>query len=437
MTAYNLLAVTLGSLMTVLAAAAVAVAPVDDGVCSLSAAPAESGSTRRVPTIRESVYRTLAGVDAAMQENRPAEARRLLEDALARTSLNDNETGQLLNLMAALDVSAGDYAAAIAHLERVAALGHRYPGGLALGTLHSLAQLYFVTERYGAARGCLRAWLARTEDAGAAPLVFMAQIHYRLNDSAAAIEPLERAIDLARRAGQPVKEDWWQLALHLYVELERWPAATRVLETLVRDFPKREYWLQLAAAYGHQGLDEAQVHAMEAAHAGDYLSVPGDHLTYARLLLQAEVPYRAAFYLDQTMAAGKVPASIDNLRTLSQAWFLSREVDAAIEALEAAASATDDPELLLRLARFYLDDDRFTECSRVASRARPQRPENIVDVHMVRGMCLYHQHRFGPARSAFEAARRQAADPSAERRLARQWLGHIDMEQARLLRLSR
>ena len=99
--------------------------------------------------------------------------------------------------------------------------------------------------------------------------------------------------------GTLVKENWWSLLNYLYYEQENWPKVLEILGILVKDFPKREYWIQLAGIHGQEGHEMEQLGAMEAAHAGDFLREERDFTTLAGLLMQAEVPYRAARILDK------------------------------------------------------------------------------------------------------------------------------------------
>ena len=72
-----------------------------------------------------------------------------------------------------------------------------------------------------------------------------------------------------------IKENWWQLINYLYYETEDMPKVIETLEILVRDFPKREYWVRLAGMYGQEGNDTLHLHTLQAAYAGDFLTKIG------------------------------------------------------------------------------------------------------------------------------------------------------------------
>ena len=61
----------------------------------------------------------------------------------------------------------------------------------------------------------------------------------------------------------------------LYFEEEYWDRVLAILEILVRDFPKRGYWVRLAGIHGQLGNDQMQVQVMEAAHDAGFLDSEG------------------------------------------------------------------------------------------------------------------------------------------------------------------
>jgi hypothetical protein len=83
------------------------------------------------------------------------------------------------------------------------------------------------------------------------------------------------ASSIARERGMEIKEQWWALLNFLYFEQENWPKVLEILEILVRDFPKREYWMRLAGIHGQEGNDRESLWTYEAADAGGFLDPAG------------------------------------------------------------------------------------------------------------------------------------------------------------------
>ena len=171
-----------------------------------------------------------------------AAAMETMNTLLADTSAyNGNERGQLYNMRAYVHFQLGEYAAAISDYEQVIGEREHIPAGLYTTTLYSLAQLSFVEQDYQSALGFMERWLAAAESPGPEPHIFSGQVYYQLQDFPAAIDHMERGIEVAERQNRTVKENWWALLNYLYYEQERWSDAVRVLEILQREYPNEKY----------------------------------------------------------------------------------------------------------------------------------------------------------------------------------------------------
>jgi len=416
------------------------------GVGGVTVAAEESEAsrqkTRRVPSMSEATFKKLAEAQEFVDAKDMQGALRVLNDMLTsrRRPLNGNETGQVHNMLGFLYFSMEDYERAIDHYRIVINQGEDIPEGLEVTTLYTLAQLSFVAERYRDALRYMETWIGKATNPGPEPHIFMGQVYYQMEDYRSAITQIERGVAVAQERGTPVKENWWSLLNYLYYEQENWPKVLEILGILVKDFPKREYWIQLAGIHGQEGQEVEQLGAMEAAHAGDFLREERDFTTLAGLLMQAEVPYRAARILDKGIGDGTIEATSNNLRSLGQAWQLSQETEKAIEVFERAGKVADDGRIYERLAALYLDNDEYPKCVTAATNALNKgglRKKQAV--YVVRGMCEYNRDRLTTARTSFSSCRSEArrARDSANQRICQQWITFIDRELRRREQLQR
>lgn len=395
--------------------------------------------TRRIPTMSERTFKKLAAVQEALDLKDYLLAHKLLRDMEGRKGMNGNELGQIYNMQAYVYFSQEDYEGAIRSYERVVAQGDKVPEGLEVGTIYSLAQLYFVTERYQKALDSMELWLSKADNPGPDPHIFMGQVYYQMKDYRRAVPQIQRGISIAQERGTAVKENWWQLLRYLYYEQENNPKVIEILEILIVDFPKREYWVQLAGMYGEEGYEKKQVYAMEAAHVGGFLTKQNDLLSYSGLLMQEEVPYRSAKWLSKAMDDEIVEETSKNLQMLGQAWQLAQEVDEAIPVFRQAAKKSDDGEIYARLAQLYLEKDQYKSCVNAADDAlRKGGLKKSQTTHIVRGMCLFNNDRLTAARVAFVEAGRIARlrKDNANQRMTRQWVRYIDGEKKRRAALA-
>lgn len=396
--------------------------------------------TRRVPSMSEAIYKKLSEAQEAIDAKDNELALRVLNDMLNRSKkYNGNEVGQVRNMLGYVHFLREDYKSALNEYKLVVAQGDEIPEGLEQTTLYTIAQLSFVEGFYRDALDYMERFIAKATNPGPEPRIFMGQVYYQMKDYGNAIGQLETGINMARERGITIKENWWQLLNFLYFEQENMPKVIETLEILVRDFPKREYWVRLAGMYGQEGDEKRQLHTLQAAYAGDFLSKETDLTNLAGLLMQEEIPFKAAKVLEQGLKDEIIERSSKNLRALGQAWQLAQEVDKAIPVLEDAAKLADDGRIYDRLAYVYLEADRYPDCVRSANGALEKGGvRKRQTTYLVRGLCQYNQDKLNDARGSFVSCRNESRreEDSTNQRTCLQWITFIDREKDRLAKLA-
>ena len=403
-------------------------------------AKAKKQKTRRVPSMSETVYKKLGAGQEAIDLKDYATALQVINDALERSKrYNLNEVANLHNMRGYIYYLQDDYAGAIREYKLVAAAGDKIPEGLETTTLYTIAQLSYVQENYDDALKYMEIWIGKAVNPSAAPRIFLATVYYQKKDYDLAVEQMELGIKIAQERGTTITEQNWSLLTFLYFEKEDWPKVIDTLEILVELFPKREHWVRLAGVYGQEGFEQKQMYAMEAAYTAGFLEKSTDFTNLAGLLMQEEVPYRAAKVLVAGMKAEAVERSAKNLRSLGQAYQVAQEVDSAIDIFEEAAELSDDGKIFERLSYLYLEDDQYDRCVDAASGALDKGGlRKVQSVHIVKGMCLFNQNKLKTARTSFSNCRRVARveDDKANQRICGQWITFIDRESKRQELLS-
>lgn len=383
--------------------------------------------TRRTPAMREAVYQRLSEAQACAEMGDMQCARDKLNQLSRMRDLNSYETAQMYYFEAYLAFEDENYDGAITAYEKVLQQPD-LPISLEQNTMLSLAQLYAQQERYQEALSMLERWFQVTEMPGTTAYVLKAQIHYQLRQYEQGIPEILRAIELAREQGRDIEESWYQLLNVFYFELENYPKVIETLTFMVNNWPKKDYFIQLASIYGQEGQEERMTALYEAAYEAGWLTRGQELTTLAQMLLQAEAPYKAARILEKGLSDGTIEKTEANWRLLSQAWQLAREDEKALPALTEAASRSNDGELDLMLAQSYANLARWEECADAARNAirrggldRPDR------ANLLLGNCLAEMKDYPAARTAFEAALRDERSRST----AQQWLQYIQDEQDR------
>lgn len=383
--------------------------------------------TRRTPAMRERVYTRLAEAQECAEMDDIECAQQRLGQVREMDDLNSYETAQMWNFYAFIYFGQDNYREAIRAYEMVLQQPE-LPLGMETTTIYTLCQLYFQQERYEDSLDMLDRWFALAEDPGADPYVLRAQIFYSLQQYQEGIEPVLTAIEINSELGRDPQENWYRLLNVFHYELEDYESVIDVLRTMIEIWPKREYFVQLSAMYGQEGDDGAQLGLYQVAHEAGWLTRGNELIQMAQLLLQADVPIKAARIIEAALDDGLVESNERNWRLLAQSWQLAQEDQMAVPALTRAAGLAEDGTLDISLAQSYqnlYEWDQCVDAAREGIRKGDLRRED--QAYMILGACLFELKEYSAARTAFE----QAAEDERSRGNARSWMQYVASEETR------
>jgi tetratricopeptide (TPR) repeat protein len=368
--------------------------------------------------------RTGKSVNQALEElqaGRTDEARALLEKInLDRAS--PYEVGRIEQLFAAIDQTQEKYGSAREHLTKALA-----SGGLndkeASSAQFQIAKLYLAEERWNEGVEVLKEWFAKEPNPNSAAYYTLAAAYYQLDNVEAAVDPAQKAVDLA---GDNPQETWLQLLLAVRFRREEFELALPVLMRLVERVPeKKVYWVQGAAVALSTEKYETATALLQLAHMAGLLTDGAEIRRLAELLAHEGIPYRAAQILTQAIDRKQLPADSAVYEFLGNCWIAAREYQKAIEPLGRAGELAETGEPFVRLAEVYFQQEDWTNAAAVLQRGfgkgKLKRPGNA---QLMMGLALYNQKKLGDARTWFERA--QAHTES--RAQAEGWLRHTQQE---------
>ncbi|MFT4612934.1 MAG: tetratricopeptide (TPR) repeat protein [Bacteroidia bacterium] len=413
----------------------------DFGVAAWSAPVAaeekkkDTRETRRTPALRNKVYEKLAEAQLAAEAKDLKGAGEVLDsmiDADGKRALNSYELANVYNLYAFIYYSSEDYGKALEAYEEVVAQPD-IPLAMEINTRFTIAQLYFVQEKWRQGIDALLKWFDMTEAPNANAYVLLSQGYYQVKDYDKALANVNLAIGIYKDKGKVPKEQWYNLARFLYFEKNNTDKTVEVLEELLHHYPKKAYWVQVSHMYGEQKKETQQLAAMETAYVQDMLDKSTEQITMAYLYLNADVPYKAAKVMDKGLKNDSIESKSKNWEIAGNSWRQAQEIDKAIPAMEQAASKSDKGELYARLGNIYLDGDQFKKAISAINKGLNKGGVNRPDTaRLVLGMAYFNVKEYDKARKAFVAAGRD--DRSEE--YAEQWLKFMDSERKRQKQLA-
>lgn len=402
---------------------------------SFAQAEAAEQKTRKTPSMRESAFKYLGRAqEAADAQNWPAAIAALKEMEAGKSKLNGYETAQMYYFYGFVYYSMERYPQAITYYKQVLQQGEEnLPVALEVGTLLTVAQLYFVQEDYKQALVYLNKWFALADNVTADSYALRAQAYHQVGNAKMAMADITKAISMYEQEGKTPKENWFQLQRYFYYEQNDYKNVAKVLEKLVKYYPKGEYYKQLAGMYGELKREDDMLHMMEAAYIAGALQKEKELLNMAYLFMGAEMPYKGAKVIDKGIDEKKIERTSKNLETLAQAYQMAQELQKSIPELEAAAGMSDKGDLYSRLASIYLDLDDNKKALDMGAKALKKgdmkRPDQL---YIVLGMANANLKKYDTSLKYLE----KALDDKRSEKFAKQWISFVKAEQEREKQLA-
>jgi tetratricopeptide (TPR) repeat protein len=348
--------------------------------------------------------------------------------------LNDYEKATLWGLYGAVYYARNDTRGAInAYISELQQ--QNLPDGLRDSGLHTLAQLYFITEEYDKAIAVIKKWMSVMQQPQPEGYVLMAQAYYQRQNYADCEKNLIEALRTAKQQNITPKESWLALLRAVFYEEKQYVKSAKVLEILVALYPENaSYWQQLAGMYGLLDRQQDQLRIMHAAYRAGLMTNEGDLLNLARLYMVENLPYPAAVLLNKGMKTAVIKTNADTLQLYAQSLVMAKEYEHQIPVLKKLAEMTGESKHYVYLAQAYFQVDNWNEAAealRAALKARNvAKPE---EVRVQLGTALYNAGKLEEAREVFATAAKSQATEQA----AGNWVKFVSTEIQRKQALAR
>jgi len=198
-----------------------------------------------------------------------------------------------------------------------------------------------------------------------------------------------------------------------------------VLEIMVRQFDRPEYWLQLAGMYGEIGDEKKQLAVLEASYQQGYVTKKGEYMNLAQIYYLNGLPYKAAKVMEQGFAQEVLPNTDQNLTFLAQVYVTAKEYELAIETYETLAKQTADGQADQQIAELHLQLGNYQHTVESAKRAEHKDGlKNPGNLYLALGMASFNLKQFDQALEAFNKAK----SIKSSKKMAIQWLKFVEDE---------
>ena len=204
--------------------------------------------TKQAQAVSKEVYSQIEKAQELLDENDEVGALRVMNRLYNPDKLTEYEQVNVLNYLGFIYYNMDDIANAMRSYEKQLLIPSLEPQTAKM-TTYTLAQLNMMEERYGRALELLNNWFILETNPSPDPFILKAQIFYQLERFDEMVEPIENAMQVARKREKPVKESWYELLNFAYFMQEDFRKVRDIQKTLLENWPKKRYWFSLAGAY--------------------------------------------------------------------------------------------------------------------------------------------------------------------------------------------
>jgi hypothetical protein len=372
-------------------------------------------------------FRKLAApVQTAVNEKKWAEVLAALPqlEALPDQTLDDKKAIATWRLQATQGV--GDQDAFAAAIESFLAAGYAEPENV--GAMHrQLAAHYSAKKDNAKTLEHFQKFVDATPDVQPDELETLGRLQLQAGQNAEACQTLGKVIDNVKAKGEKPKEMWFQLRDRCFIELKDDAARLANLESLVAEYPDKEYYSRVVAIYQAQSNDDRTVmlnaYRVAVSDPEGGLATVGAYLNYADTAMVAGSPGEAARALERGMKEGVVPSAGTNQQQLGQAKaaIASDKKTLPGEAASAAKNAKGEVDVKVGLG-FYSTGDYAQAVEVIRRGIAKGGVTRLDDANLLLGASLLELGKQDEARAAFEAAKAAAPAGSPLGRIADLWI---------------
>ncbi len=232
--------------------------------------PDSTEFTRQVLPLGARVYEKLVKFQELLEAHETdseklSDAQKILDEILLDSDyLNATELGWIHRCYTMIAHEINDSSMLIEHFTKLLDYRESIEYEHEVEALEKLSQLLYADEKHDEALDYVHQ-LLHLNDTNIPGTILMAQIHLDSGNVEKANKRSRTAIDLMHKEKTSADENSWTKLLFVVEELEDWNLAVDVLETMVVELPRKQYWNRLGELYTQLGNSEKAAEAFDFA----------------------------------------------------------------------------------------------------------------------------------------------------------------------------
>jgi len=184
------------------------------------------------------------------------------------------------------------------------------------------------------------------------------------------------------------QEDWLRYELALAVQLDKIEEAIETGQLLIYVNPeKKEYWQQVSGLYYAQKRDDESLAGLELAFDNNLLVESKEYVDLASYYLYKGLPQKAVKVIEYGFDKDFLESNNKNYELLADSYFIARDRENGIKALQSSLSIKEDEDVAFKIARFGFEDENwnlalkyFREAKKLGWNKTPGRLELLMGI---------------------------------------------------------
>ncbi len=212
---------------------------------------------------------------------------------------------------------------------------------------YNLGQLYIVAGKHEEGIKTLQEYIAGAcKPVAAEAHVFLANALVEKKRFAEAVPQIDQGIAKAKAPNQ----SWYEMKLAVSYELKDFKACAQTLVALIGLAPtKPDYWKQLSSMFFEMKSDMEAVAVLSLADRQGFIDKPNERKNLYNVYMMLDLPFKAGFYMQDSIEKGKLPGDEANLESVADAWINARESARAETTLKKLASMSEKGDYFFKL----------------------------------------------------------------------------------------
>lgn len=394
---------------------------------------AQSKSTKRVQSIRQKHIKNFEKIQEAFDAENTSEVLRLIGKLEQDPDLNNIERAYIRNFRGSIYFTQDNLSAAYREFKGIVDNSEGVPEAFVNQMYYVLAQVSFSQDNYREALTNANRYIKTLETPSADMFMLVGQAHFQLKEYDQALVNVQKGIDNYKQQGKQPKEGWLNLLASIYRNKSQFTKMVPILKQLIQFYPKKSYMSSLAGVYNELEQQEAMTAIFQSMYDQGLQTTESEIVTVASLQMNLDNPYKAATIMEKGLNDGTVSKNEKNYSLYSQALFLAREYEKALDPLSKAANQSSNGKKYDQLGQSYVALNRWPEAEVALGKAVSRGGlQNAGQTIMSLGLAQFEQKKYQEAKATFN----KAVKYQKSRKAANNWVKYVDNEVARLKALQ-